>query len=118
MGEGLALWLLSWALPWLGAAILGLWGARAEGWRAFWLMSGIWAWVDAGIALLGLLGPEPQLAALRRILWINVGLDGVYVLIGLLLLRRPGPRYKGFGAAILIQGLFLLGLDLTHALLL
>lgn len=118
MGEALALRLLLWAIPWMGAAVLGLWRAKEGGWRAFWLMSGAWAWVDAGIALLGLLGPELQLASLRRVLWANVGLDGVYVLVGLLLLRRSGPMNRGFGRATLIQGLFLLGFDVAHALFL
>lgn len=116
MGKTIAIGLLLWALPWMGAAMVGLWRAKSEFWRAFWLMSGVWAFIDAGIALFGLLGGEPTADGLRRVLWINAGLDVAYVLVGLFLLARKGALNKGLGWAIVVQGVFLLGFDVLHAL--
>lgn len=79
-------------------------------------MTGLWALVNAAIAYGGWLGAEPDPASLRRLLWINAGLDTLYMGVGLGLSRRPGPMFKGFGLAIVVQGLFLLGFDLAHAL--
>lgn len=78
-------------------------------------MTGVWALVNAAIAYVGWLGAEPDLANLRRLLWINAGLDVLYVAVGLGLWMRPRPMLKGFGLAIAIQGLFLLFFDLLHA---
>jgi len=115
MGQTIAVRLLLWAIPWMGVAIFGLWRAKDEYWRAFWLMSGVWALIDALIALPGLLGGESSADSLRRILWINAGLDGLYIAAGLFLWSRRGPTSKGFGAGVFLQGLFLLGFDIFHA---
>lgn len=117
MGETLAVRLLLWAVPWMGAAIFALWRAKREFWRAFWLMSGAWAFVDAVIALLGLMGGDPGADSLRRVLWVNAGLDIGYVLLGLFLLSRKGATSGGFGGAVIAQGLFLLVFDASHAML-
>ncbi|GAA3226520.1 hypothetical protein GCM10017691_16120 [Pseudonocardia petroleophila] len=54
---------------------------------------------------------------LRRVLWINVGLDAGYVAGGAALWRwrrgRPGPA--GASAGIVVQGAFLLLHDAHHA---
>ena len=57
---------------------------------------------------------------LRRILWLNTGLDVVYILAGLVLRQTKGAedaRMHGMGEAVAIQGAALLFFDLVHALL-
>jgi hypothetical protein len=114
-GERIAQQLMLWALVCLAGAMFGLWRTGQVFWRAFWFMTGVWALVNAAIAYVGWLGAEPDLANLRRLLWINAGLDVLYVAVGLGLWMRPRPMLKGFGLAIAIQGLFLLFFDLLHA---
>ncbi len=79
-------------------------------------MTGVWALVNAAIAYGGWLGTEPHPASLRQLLWINAGLDILYMAVGLGLWMRPSSMLKGFGLAIAIQGLFLFLFDLFHAL--
>ncbi|MCS7067044.1 MAG: hypothetical protein NZN28_00220 [Meiothermus sp.] len=115
-GERIAQQLLLWALVCWGGALFGLWRTRHEFWRPFWFMTGVWALVNAAIAYGGWLGAEPDPASLRRLLWINAGLDVLYMAIGWGLWTRPKPVLKGFGLSIVAQGLFLFFFDLFHAL--
>jgi hypothetical protein len=110
--------LLVWAIPWMGASVLGLWLSSTDSQKGFWGMSGAWGFVNGAIALIGLLGAETNdYAALRTTLWINAGLDVLYVASGLYLLSRPEETWRGGGVAILVQGGFLLVFDILHALL-
>lgn len=110
--------LLIWAIPWMGASVLGLWLSNTDSQKGFWGMSGAWGFVNGAIALIGLLGAETgDYAALRTTLWINAGLDVLYLASGLYLLSRPEETWRGGGTAILIQGGFLLVFDVLHALL-
>lgn len=54
---------------------------------------------------------------LKRILWVNAGLDVLYMLGGLALIARKnsGDRTRGAGAGIVVQGAFLLAFDITQA---
>lgn len=54
---------------------------------------------------------------LRRILWINTGLDVLYMLGGTLtaIFLRSHPFWLGSGLGILIQGTFLFFFDWMHA---
>ncbi len=55
---------------------------------------------------------------LRRLLWLNAGLDGAYMLAGWLTARqsRPDDRLRrGIGWGIVLQGGLLLIFDLLHA---
>jgi hypothetical protein len=53
---------------------------------------------------------------LVRLLWINVGLDVVYVAVGTgLVLVGPDRVWAGHGTGVLIQGGFLLLFDAAHA---
>ena len=108
--------LMLWALLCLGGGVLGLWWARAPFFRAFWFMTGAWGLVDGGLAFLGWLGEGAEREALRRLLLLNAGLDLGYLALGLLLFSRRQTHLRGFGAAILVQGVFLLLFDLHHAL--
>lgn len=95
-----------------------------------------WGAIDLGIAWIGLnssrkraadpaahniAGQHEARAHLRKILWINTGLDIGYVAGGALLSRTKGQHnhfWRGAGWGIVLQGGFLLIFDLIHALLL
>jgi hypothetical protein len=91
----------------------------------------VWGAVDLAIAALGerdrrrKLGrgarDDPRAGAaearrLRRLLWINAGLDVVYLAVGggLVAFGR-GPVLDGHGVGVLVQGGFLLIFDAAHA---
>jgi hypothetical protein len=95
-----------------------------------------WGVIDALIAWLGQRSARKKAAApdahdgerqaearanLRRVLWINTGLDVGYVAGGIVLAQTKGrenPFWRGSGWGIAVQGGFLFVLDLVHALLL
>lgn len=110
-----------------GTALLAM--LRARGQRSpllelFALVTAAWGAVDMGIALWGMrsLAVRDLAAATRldRFLWLNVGLDVGYVMVGLTLLvvgwraaRRAG--LIGAGIGVIVQGLSLAILDLLLA---
>jgi carboxylesterase len=124
--------LLAWATASTLIGILLL-PARAF-WRGFGAQAAGWGLIDAGIALAGVLFGNRRRAqmpdshapavlakeahSLRRLLWINAGLDVLYVLGGWLWARRK--RHDAFGRGtgwgIVVQGAFLLAFDVYHAL--
>jgi hypothetical protein len=108
-------------------------------WRGFGAQCAGWGLIDAVIAGLGLRQTHRKAAEqeahradeqaearknLRRVLWINTGLDIAYVAGGLLLAATKGREgthrrfWRGSGWGIVLQGGFLLVFDLIHALLL
>jgi hypothetical protein len=111
----------------VGSALLAL--LRVRGLRAslldhFGIQTALWGAIDLALALLGLndLGLRDLDGATRldRFLWLNVGLDAGYVMVGLTLLvlgwrtpRRPG--LVGAGLAVVVQGSALAYLDLLLA---
>jgi len=108
--------LLAWSVPWtLAGSTLGL--LSEDPWqRSFWLTNSVWAAVNSSIALVGLLGPEPDKNSLRELLYINAGIDVLYIAGGLLLALQPDARSQGAGWAIALQGTWLLLFDLFNAL--
>lgn len=54
---------------------------------------------------------------LRRLLWVNAGLDVLYMVGGIALLMRKnqGERTRGMGLGIIFQGVFLFIFDVTQA---
>lgn len=87
-----------------------------------------WGLVNAAIAFIGR-RPPPENAALEdaaarqrtlsRLLWVNTGLDVIYVLGGRRTLRGRGAtsaRWRGRGLGIVVQGGFLFFFDLLNAL--
>ncbi|MGC9348147.1 MAG: DUF6992 family protein [Anaerolineae bacterium] len=131
LGHGL----LRWGGLSMGAgAIMALLGDRF--WRGFGSQCAGWGLIDGIIGWVGLRsarqkasGPEAQDPAvqakartnLRRVLWINAGLDVGYVAGGVRLARTKGSTDRfaeGTGWGIAAQGLFLFFFDLVHALLL
>lgn len=110
------------------ARVLGLWGAGSVVTGA--LVRGaagrqhaLWGAVDGALAARGLLrapdrrrGPGERAARLRRLLLVNSGLDVGYLALGAVLRSgRLGAARRPDGGAVLVQGAFLLGLDLWHA---
>lgn len=109
-----------------GRPFLQAFGSQAAGWG---LVNGL-------IALLGgrasqkrraaLLNPhDPEINIrenqnLRRILWINAGLDVFYMLGGVVLARsaQSSPQRRGMGWGIVFQGAFLFAFDVVNALVL
>jgi len=111
----------------MGTALLAV--LRARGQRSallelFALVTAAWGAVDVALALWGMqsLAVRDLAAATRldRFLWLNVGLDVGYVMVGVTLLlvawravRRPG--LIGAGIAVIVQALALVILDLLLA---
>ena len=73
-----------------------------------------WSAIDILIGAASLFSPPSNdLAGLIRFLWINIGLDVVYIAVGLYMAARSAKaQVKGMGWAVQIQGLLLLLLDL------
>jgi hypothetical protein len=108
-------------------AALGRWAAGSvavgallsvpRGTRGFGRQTLAWGAVDGAIALVGsrrraARGPtDPE--RLRRVLLVNAGLDVGYLATGAWLVRDG--RWRGDGAAVVVQGLFLLVLDSAAA---
>jgi hypothetical protein len=125
-------------LAWSGLSILiGLWltlTKRDPNRRGFGQQAAAWGAIDAVIAIGGKIAADRHAAKptaqhlsiqqkeakdLRRLLWLNTGLDVLYVLSGLALARRPDPNgrgWRGHGWGIVVQGFFLFWFDLFHAL--
>jgi len=115
-----------WAVGSLVAGFLAISvaGRRAPGeqalWRHFGIQSGAWGAVDLLIVVAAWSGLEVRdlssAIALDRFLWLNIGLDVGYAMVGATLLvfglrapRRPG--LVGAGVAIIVQGAALAVLD-------
>ncbi len=84
-----------------------------------------WGAIDALIALFGWRSAEKRQSSadptqetrkLRRILWLNTGLDIGYMLGAGRLLAKEDKAKQGTGLGILIQGAFLFLFDLWHVL--
>jgi hypothetical protein len=101
----------------LGSVVAGGVLALDQRTRGFGRQTAAWGAVDGVIALVGArrqaAGRTTPDARLRRVLLVNAGLDVGYLAAGAWLLRRT--RWRGDGAAVLVQGAFLLWLDATYA---
>lgn len=111
----------------VGSALLGV--MRIRGHRSalldhFGIQTAAWGGIDLALASIGLHGLELRDLAgatrLDRFLWLNIGLDVGYVLVGITLLvlgwrlaRRMG--LVGAGMAVIVQGSALALLDLVLA---
>lgn len=120
--------LLFWAGLCLGVGLSMMLSTR-EWVRSFGGMTAAWAAVNLLIALFALRGVRRKAKQsadvatvqqwarqLVRLLWINVGLDCIYILAGAgLIVWEPTNRMlNGFGWAVVIQGAFLLVFDAWH----
>lgn len=107
-------------------------------WQGFGAQCMGWGLINAGLAWFGLRSSRRKTAeenahtlerqkharhTLARLLWINTGLDVIYVAAGLILANtgRDGEtnrasRRRGTGWGIVLQGAFLFLFDFMHAL--
>lgn len=104
-------------------------------WQGFGAQTAGWGLVNAAIALFGSRAaarrrralPDPEhpdvlskeAAGLERLLWVNSGLDVLYVTGGLVLVATRGRderRAAGHGWGIVLQGVFLFFFDLLQAM--
>ena len=108
-------------------SVLGTWAVASvavgavlsarERTRGFGRQTAAWGAVDGAIAAVGARnrhrrGPtDPR--RLRTVLLVNAGLDVGYLVLGAALLRTG--RWRGDGAAVVVQGAFLLALDSAAA---
>ena len=122
-------------MAWGGLSLVtGLAGAglSSDRWRrSFGLQTAGWGAVDLVIAVVAErlqdrrmsarpdayapLTQERERVTMRRILLVNAAADAGYVALGAVLARDPRPRVAGAGAAIVVQGAFLLAHDGFHA---
>ena len=103
-------------------------------WRGIGAQSAGWGLIDALIALVGGISTQNKIASLpnpgnehtqhkeksnlKMILWLNAGLDVLYVIGGAWVARSDkgdGVR-RGHGLGIMLQGGFLFVFDFLHAL--
>jgi hypothetical protein len=95
------------ALVSLGAAVLGLYAGPRESFRGFWFMNGIWGVIDGAVAWSSFVQEPMPLDELRGILAINLGLQAVYLPLGIVMATRSKPALKGLGWGILVQAVAL-----------
>lgn len=118
--------LLTWSALSVLTGIFMLIGSRWH--RGFGLQAITWGLIDAGIAGFGErtaerrrdkpeTDPAKEARNLERLLWVNAGLDVLYVLWGLRMVRRGKgkPFQRGGGWGIVVQGVFLFVFDVFHA---
>lgn len=107
----------------LVGTVLALRGS-SPAWRAFGQQTAGWGAIDVAIAGAGALNSSvPTSKSLTKLLWINAGLDVLYIATGAhIAVRKPrfGGRITadqalGHGTAVIVQGAALLALDTTHA---
>ena len=95
------------------AAGASLWATgRSDTVRHFGRQTLAWGAVDAGIAAFGASRPAADPRRLRTVLLVNSVADLGYLALGAAAMRRG---WRGDGAAILVQGAFLLALDSHYA---
>lgn len=98
-------------------------------WRGFGIQAIAWGVIDAAIAMVGSRRayqrrsiqntPDQvthEVRKLKRILWVNFGLDVIYIIGGFTLISfHSSVFWQGHGWGIILQGAFLFFFDLIHA---
>ncbi len=101
------------------------WLAANDFGRAFGIQAIAWGLVDAGIAIIGArtairrkstADPKGEALFIRKVLWINFGLDVLYVIAGVYISTLGSAFWQGTGWGIVVQGAFLFFFDLIHAI--
>ncbi len=105
---------------------LYIWFATNEFGRGFGIQLVAWGAVDAVIAIVGArtaarrksaANPKKEALFIRKVLWINFGLDMLYILGGFWIIQTYSESFwQGTGWGIVLQGAFLFLFDLIHAL--
>jgi hypothetical protein len=116
--------LLVWSVFSLLAGLY-LWFTANEFGRGFGIQAAAWGTVDAVIAVFGARSaarrestadPKKEALFIRKVLWVNFGLDILYVISGGLISTLDGSFWQGTGWGIVLQGSFLFFFDLFHAI--
>lgn len=94
--------------------------------RHFHAMNAMWNTINLGIGIVGMINAfredpsapddaaRERIRGHQRVYLVNAGLDVAYIAAGALTWALgEAPRARGYGAAILFQGLALLGFDLA-----
>ena len=94
--------------------------------RGFGIQGVVWGLIDFAIAFLGAKSaarrkstadPMREAQSIRKILWVNFGLDVLYILAGFFIIQNYTEAFwLGTGWGIILQGAFLFFFDLIHAL--
>ncbi len=119
-----------WGVANIAEGGIGYFTARQDQWKDFHAMNAAWGLVNTGIAFMGLHGVRKEMAAqlnsedaykryqaTKKLYLINIGLDVVYIGTGAALAayganaKSNADLYKGFGASVTVQGVFLLLFD-------
>jgi len=95
----------------LGAAVAGLYAGPRESFRGFWFMCGIWGVIDGVIAWTSFVQEPLPTDELRFVLAINLGLQAIYLPLGVFMATRSKPALKGLGCGILVQAVALGAVD-------
>lgn len=105
---------------------LYLWSTANEFERGFGIQAIVWGAVDAVIAIVGArtaarrkstADPMKEALFIRKVLWVNFGLDILYILGGFWVIQTYTELFwLGTGWGIVLQGTFLFFFDLIHAL--
>jgi hypothetical protein len=120
----------SWGLVNLGVGVAGWAGSKEGRSKYFYQMTTLWGAVNTGVAALGLAGIKRNQKArldkagslkaqqiIEKTFLINGGIDFVYIGAGIYLNSRGNKRddvkQKGYGSAVIMQGVFLLLFDAT-----
>ncbi len=116
----LLLWAAASSLLGILCLALGRRAVSASAWRHAGIQCIAWALVDAAIVFVAWRGVQPRdaigAAHLDRVLWLNIGLDVGYAMVGATLVAfgLRAPRRLGLvgaGAAVILQGVVLAVLD-------
>lgn len=116
-------------LVWSALSLLSglyIWFVTNEFGRGFGIQSIAWGLVDAAIAFVGAksatrrkstVDPKREAQNIRKILWINFGLDVLYIVGGFFIIQNYAEAFWiGTGWGIILQGAFLFFFDFIHAL--
>ena len=95
------------ALLSLAASTIALFTRPREAYRGFWLMLGLWGFLDGCIVWPSLLQEPMALADMRVVLGINLLLQCIYLPTGIIMATRAKPLVKGFGYGILVSAISL-----------
>ncbi len=105
---------------------LYIWFATNEFGRGFGIQAVVWGFIDAAIAIVGArtaarrkstADPMREALFIRKVLWINFGLDVLYILGGAwVILNYADVFWRGTGWGIVLQGTSLFFFDLFHAI--
>ncbi len=123
--QAIAVRLRAWAVVSVLAGLLLLASGEPFG-RGFGIQAVAWGLINGLIAWAGLRSaqkrvrpPEAEARHLLRLLWLNAGLDVIYLVIGaavIVFLGQTNLEVNGHGWGVVVQGAFLLAFDVLHAL--